>query len=447
MNHSTRLNLETAFRRHALRLARREKTGELSVLDVSIGSADDTLREMMDTYGLRYTATNGGVPDDTKDESFDVVLSVHSLQSDAHFMKTVADMGRVCRRDGVIMVVVPSAGLQPAGAGDCWRFQADGVRALASIAGAELIDLMVDERGPLFEILGVFRPAGGDAPVRSDTPTLAELDIHPDLQNTFPGHEFPERELTQGSENYRRLLADMHKALDPRFYVEIGVFTGITLASATGPAVGIDPAPALTVEMPPNCTVAVETSDDYFARERASGNVPPIDYSFIDGMHLFEYVLMDFMNVERHASPSSVIVVDDVLPNHPAQAYRDRITQHWTGDVWKIIPILRKYRPDLILMHLDTSPTGLLFILGADPENRVLWNKFDDIIDEALNEIGDPPGELLHRHNAIDPTDRLLDKVFRRLRHHRESGEPVDTEYLRDLIEGSHPRVVAEVRP
>ena len=51
-----------------------------------------------------------------------------------------------------------------------------------------------------------------------------------------------------------------------------------------------------------------------------------LDLSFIDGMHLFEYVLRDFMNVERFSRWDTAIVLDDMLPRDVDEAARDRHT-------------------------------------------------------------------------------------------------------------------------
>ena len=40
-----------------------------------------------------------------------------------------------------------------------------------------------------------------------------------------------------------------------------------------------------------------------------------------------------------------VILVDDIFPNHPVQARRDRSSRHWTGDVWKFVSVLKSARP------------------------------------------------------------------------------------------------------
>ena len=81
---------------------------------------------------------------------------------------------------------------------------------------------------------------------------------------------------------------------------------------------------------------------------------------------LAENVYRDFMNLEQFMDPAGVIVIDDVLPNHPLQAARIRQTRAWTGDVWRFAEVLAEMRPDLRLTWLDSFPTGLLLVQGLD---------------------------------------------------------------------------------
>jgi len=52
----------------------------------------------------------------------------------------------------------------------------------------------------------------------------------------------------------------------------------------------------------------------------------------------------------------------------------------WSGDVWKAIVALRRYRPDLTIETVDVAPTGMAIITGLDPSNEVLHERFDEII-------------------------------------------------------------------
>jgi hypothetical protein len=54
----------------------------------------------------------------------------------------------------------------------------------------------------------------------------------------------------------------------------------------------------------------------------------------------------------------------------------------WTGDVWKILPILRKYRPDLKVTVLDCRPTGLVLVSNLSPRNTALRRNYDEIVAE-----------------------------------------------------------------
>jgi hypothetical protein len=228
-------------------------------------------------------------------------------------------------------------------------------------------------------------------------------------------------EARRGARAYLEVLGEIHRFLQPQRYLEIGIRFGHSLCLATCEAVGVDPAPDLKVKLNPRTIAVTETSDDFFARDNGK-----FDLIFIDGMHLFENVLRDFIHAEAIANLDGLIVIDDVLPNHPLQANRRRQTQTWTGDVWKIVPVLRTWRPDLKLTLLDTYPTGLLCVSGLNPENRSLPAAYPEILaayggdldpeDEVLNRVGTaiPETEVV-RKLATRPIPSGMGKVFRRI--------------------------------
>lgn len=216
------------------------------------------------------------------------------------------------------------------------------------------------------------------------------------------------------SMDYLRFLRGVHELIEPDTYLEIGVHNGSSMSQSRCLSVGIDPAFAITREL--NCPVRLfrTTSDEYFARPdplAPTGGVR-IDFAFIDGMHLFEFALRDFINVERVCSPRSVVVFDDVLPRNADEAARKRHTYFWTGDVYPLIEVLARYRPDLTVVPVSTMPTGLLLVLGLDPENTVLADNYQRIVDEFRRP--DPqvvPADVVDRLATADP-DRVLGATF-----------------------------------
>jgi hypothetical protein len=128
------------------------------------------------------------------------------------------------------------------------------------------------------------------------------------------------------------------------------------------------------------------TSDAYFAMYDVAGDLGglPIELAFIDGMHHFEFALRDFINVERRCSAGSTILIHDVFPVTRLSAERERQTSFWSGDVWRLVLILRKYRPDLSVNVIATAPTGLGVVRRLDPGSRVLAERYEEIVREYL---------------------------------------------------------------
>ncbi len=183
------------------------------------------------------------------------------------------------------------------------------------------------------------------------------------------------------------LLSQIHNWLRPGTYVEIGVASGDSLVRAIPGTrvIGVDPAPTVTRPLPSTTTIFTETSDDFFARHDLRALLGgPVDLAFIDGMHLFEYALRDFMNLERHCTAGSTILFDDCIPLSRRTAERTRATHFWTGDVWRVVGALKKYRPDLRIHTIAAAPTGLCVVRGLDPASRVLSDSYDAILKEFL---------------------------------------------------------------
>jgi hypothetical protein len=224
---------------------------------------------------------------------------------------------------------------------------------------------------------------------------------------------------------YLDFLQGLHTALAPPTYLEIGIRGGRSLALSRSATIGIDPAFKLKFELPADTALFRETSDEYFARDQPlepfGGR--PISLSFIDGMHLVEFALRDFINVERHADWSTVVVFDDILPRQPVEAARDRSTRAWTGDVYKILRILKRNRPDLICLRVGTRPTGLLLVLGLDPDNGALGDRYEQLVSEAV--VPDPqkvPRDVLKRRGVLEPAAVLAGSTWSVLRGAREAG-------------------------
>ena len=197
--------------------------------------------------------------------------------------------------------------------------------------------------------------------------------------------------------SHYEFLASLHELLQPRGYLEIGVQTGASLALANCPAVGVDPQP--WVGSGNGKTIFEMTSDEFFSRPRDLGL--QVDLVYIDGMHLFEYALRDFIGCLFYANSNTVIVIDDVLPYNEAIADRVQPPGDWTGDVWKLIDILGP-EGDADTFMVDVSPTGALVVHNLhDDIASMLHDCYNSIVEHWMNKP--IPDWVLDRRHALTP--------------------------------------------
>jgi Glycosyl transferase family 2/Methyltransferase domain len=213
-------------------------------------------------------------------------------------------------------------------------------------------------------------------------------------------------ELRMPGDKYLTWLSRLHAALKPSTYLEIGIFQGHSLCLAQPPtrAVGIDPNLQIRVPLKAETHIFCETSDEFFAQDRLTPLLDgqPLSLAFIDGLHLFEQALKDFINVERHCGPQSVILMHDTFPLDEATQRRNRSTKFYSGDIWRTALCLKRYRPDFDIFTIATPLTGLTVVTGLDGSSRVLGKHYD----EAVKQFMEVPYS-----EAADRLDRELDLV------------------------------------
>jgi Methyltransferase domain len=243
-------------------------------------------------------------------------------------------------------------------------------------------------------------------------------------QPSDPFVSHPEPKMTR-----HELLHGLHQRIQPRTYLEIGIRTGRSMVLSRCRSIGVDP--FFKIDNPIHCDVQLikATSDDFFARDEPLAHFDgvPVDLAFIDGMHLSDFALRDFINVEPFMADSGVVVLDDVLPRNGLEAARDRKTEPWTGDVYKVVEILRRRRPDLVVLLVNTAPTGTAVAIGVDHASTILKDAYAEEEPYLLRpDPQTPPDEYMDRSVTIEPDVLLESPVWKELVAIRESGASAD---------------------
>jgi glycosyltransferase involved in cell wall biosynthesis len=173
-------------------------------------------------------------------------------------------------------------------------------------------------------------------------------------------------------ELYYNVIEKIGALVSPKTYLEIGVAQGnsISLMPESTLCIGIDPQPDIRKKLHNNVKIFRQTSNEFFMNIFNNNiTIPPIDLAFIDGMHLFDFVLNEFLRCEVMSQANTIFLIHDCIPLDEITSSRNRTTSWWTGDVWKAVLCLKKWRPDLLIATLDCYPTGLGMIRNVNPKS------------------------------------------------------------------------------
>lgn len=213
--------------------------------------------------------------------------------------------------------------------------------------------------------------------------------------------------------HYLEVLDAVEAITKPDLYLEIGSRSGTSLARRKCSFVGVDP--EFKIEAPVynagrQMHFMQMTSDDFFDSGFLSklGLTPQM--AFIDGMHLFEFALRDFINAEKVMDRGGLVFFHDVLPFNAGMTSRTYVTgTPWTGDVWKTILALVETRPDLRIDVISAAKTGLACVRGLKGADAPWKASHDEIMARYLGLGISSYGiqSYLDKINLVTPEDFL----------------------------------------
>jgi len=196
--------------------------------------------------------------------------------------------------------------------------------------------------------------------------------------------------------HYLGFLRALHKRVYEGYF-EIGVCGGSSLALSQSPSVAIDPFIRLTkdpIGKKEFCLIYQETSDSFFENRMPKLSGLKCQLAFIDGLHLFENALKDFINLAKISSKKALFLFHDPIPwtfkmtsrNYMKNELHLGTSKAWTGDIWKLVHIFIDAGMKNNLSLLSSAPSGILAVLNPDKEIITkLEQDYDKICAKWLN--------------------------------------------------------------
>lgn len=169
---------------------------------------------------------------------------------------------------------------------------------------------------------------------------------------------------------YRHLMQELVRLLQPETYVEIGVAKGNTFNLITGAGIGIiKRAVAVDIKEPRHIKKREGMKIELYVGTSLGFSVlwhDPIDLLFIDANHRKENVLMDFNSLSHYVTDKGLILLHDTCPSTP------KLTRpEYCYNAWEAARKIHKEYEDFEIVTLPGPKHGLSIIRRA--ERHLLW--------------------------------------------------------------------------
>ncbi len=195
--------------------------------------------------------------------------------------------------------------------------------------------------------------------------------------------------VAQASVHHIPMLQDLINLTQAQNYLEIGVAEGHCFCFLSAPQkVGVDPAKApelVESQIKDGLSYYQLTSDKFFRDHGDMYQSNKIDIAFIDGLHTYEQVMLDFENCYKYLNDNGIIVMHDCNPSDAIMAsslsdYELYVNEKktkgesfqgtWCGDVWKSVLHLRATHDDISIFTLNCD-FGIAVIKKGKPESML----------------------------------------------------------------------------
>lgn len=160
-------------------------------------------------------------------------------------------------------------------------------------------------------------------------------------------------------------LEALHRAIQPKRYIEIGIGDGsnLALAKSCEQCLGIDPAPRVRYHFKSPTRIFQQDSLTFFKDNHLGSHMGGlIDMAVLGGGQSFRTTLHELKQLEVYSHPDTLFVLRGSYPLADRLSGAKPDPHLWYGDNWKIVFVLKDLCPQVQFATLPSHPAGMTLL-------------------------------------------------------------------------------------